>query len=458
MISPWIHQLNRTRPPEELSDNAASDVVVIGAGIAGVTTAYYLLKNTTHRVFLIEAGKVAHGATGHNAGQIASYFERTFADMADEFGLELAARGQESIDNTWILLEEILRDTTIQVPLWPVTGYAGISSTELLMTYLEDTYLKHTAGIQAEDLLIADTVDLTTVPEKYHGHYTVLPLQDIQSLLNTNDPDYIAALRGRKGCLNSALFCEELVQWMLENFADRLRLAEHSPVQLVQCNADGVIVHANGFVIQAQYAVLCTNGFEHFAIESESNPTLNKQFHSMIHGTIGYMAAYLDEQDEPPTAMSYLELVESVHSRDSEPPAYIYLTRRPFELEPDKKHNLICIGGPEEYLEDHREYSPDMAYRDLSTKEITDFLHETVKDAPVDPKYVYQWHGLMGYTRNNMRRVGPEPTEPRLLYNLGCNGVGILPSIFGGHRIARYLNNETVEPSMFDVPRQNDAV
>lgn len=458
MISPWIHQLNRTRPAAELSENAIADVVVIGAGIAGVTTAYYILKNTTHRVFLIEAGKVAHGATGHNAGQIASYFERTFADIADEFGLELAARGQESIDNAWILLEEILRDTAIPAPLWPVTGYAGISSSELLATYLEDTYLKHSAGIQAEDLLIADTVDLTTISEKYHGHYTVLPLADIQSLLNTNDPEYIAALRGRKGCMNSALFCEELVQWMLENYADRLYLAEHSPVQLVQCMADGVIVHANGFTIQAQYAVLCTNGFEHFAIESENNPTLNTDFHSMIHGTIGYMAAYLDEQDQPPAAMSYLELVESAESRDSEPPAYIYLTRRPFELEADKKHNLICIGGPEEYLEDHREYSPDMAYRDISLVEMTEFLQKTVRDAPTDPKYTYQWHGLMGYTRNNMRRVGPEPTESRLLYNLGCNGVGILPSIFGGHRIARYLNNESVEPSIFDVPNQLSSV
>jgi hypothetical protein len=37
-----------------------------------------------------------------------------------------------------------------------------------------------------------------------------------------------------------------------------------------------------------------------------------------------------------------------------------------------------------------------------------------------------------------------------LLYNLGCNGVGFLPSIFGGHRISQLLAGQTLAPSVFD--------
>jgi hypothetical protein len=37
-----------------------------------------------------------------------------------------------------------------------------------------------------------------------------------------------------------------------------------------------------------------------------------------------------------------------------------------------------------------------------------------------------------------------------LLYNLGCNGVGFLPSIFGGHRVSRLLADQTLAPSVFD--------
>jgi glycine/D-amino acid oxidase-like deaminating enzyme len=57
----------------------------------------------------------------------------------------------------------------------------------------------------------------------------------------------------------------------------------------------------------------------------------------------------------------------------------------------------------------------------------------------------------MGYTTNGMRAIGPEPLNPVLMYNLGCNGVGILPSIYGGRKIAEFLNGEVEERSMFDV-------
>ena len=56
----------------------------------------------------------------------------------------------------------------------------------------------------------------------------------------------------------------------------------------------------------------------------------------------------------------------------------------------------------------------------------------------------------MGYTPNGVRLVGVEPKNRVLLYNLGCNGVGILPSIFGGDRISHILAGEKLSPSIFD--------
>src|SRR6185436_17390371 len=92
--SPWIKQLNRTRPVNSLKKDINSDVAVVGGGIAGMATAFFILKNTDQSVVLLEAGKIAHGATGHNAGQVTSYFERPFYELAKEFGLALAAEGQ----------------------------------------------------------------------------------------------------------------------------------------------------------------------------------------------------------------------------------------------------------------------------------------------------------------------------------------------------------------------------
>ena len=59
----------------------------------------------------------------------------------------------------------------------------------------------------------------------------------------------------------------------------------------------------------------------------------------------------------------------------------------------------------------------------------------------------------MGYMDGGVRVIGAHPGRPRLLYNLGCNGVGFLPSIMGGERIARILGGERLPPSIFD-PRE----
>ena len=62
----------------------------------------------------------------------------------------------------------------------------------------------------------------------------------------------------------------------------------------------------------------------------------------------------------------------------------------------------------------------------------------------------------MGYNDGRTRVVGTHPDHPALLYNMGCNGIGFLPSIYGGRRVARKLLGLDLEPSIFD-PRRDDA-
>jgi len=58
---------------------------------------------------------------------------------------------------------------------------------------------------------------------------------------------------------------------------------------------------------------------------------------------------------------------------------------------------------------------------------------------------------VIGYTGNGLRLIGPETLNKNLLYNLGCNGIGILPSIFGGWKVSQFLGNKAAEKSIFDV-------
>jgi glycine/D-amino acid oxidase-like deaminating enzyme len=49
-----------------------------------------------------------------------------------------------------------------------------------------------------------------------------------------------------------------------------------------------------------------------------------------------------------------------------------------------------------------------------------------------------------------IRVVGAHPRHPGLTYNLGGNGVGFLPSIYGGQRIAQLLADRALPASIFD--------
>ena len=177
---------------------------------------------------------------------------------------------------------------------------------------------------------------------------------------------------------------------------------------------------------------------------------IDTAFHHSIAGRIGYMSGYVEPLDNPPTAVSYFQKMNE-YNGDPTGESYFYLTRRPHEHEGKNLHSLVCTGGPEKVLPNGAEYFRTHAYTEDMRDVIDDFLRSNYNKHPgLETKYSFCWHGLMGYTPNGIRRVGSEPCNPVLLYNLGCNGVGILPSVFGGKRISELLQGKEVPPSIFD--------
>lgn len=450
-LSPWIQQLNRMRPVLKLEEDAHTEVAIVGGGISGIATAYFTLKRTAKNVLLIEGDKVAHGATGHNGGQLVSYFERPFHDIVREFGLPLAAKAQDEVLSAWELLEEIFREAKLQTPITQFTGYAGCKSLEQLLPHLENKWWRSQASIKFDSLYIAKEADfLRKIPEKYENLYAVVSQQEILDLLETNNEEYFVALSSRKGCMNSALFCEELAGYMLKTYPDRFTLIEHTPVKKVVLNKNNGILLTDSHKITANKIVLCTNGFENIEIENTLGSDIDTKFHELVSGVVGYMAGYLAPLNKPPTAITYF--VGNSHSKVniSEEQPYVYLTRRVYGTDKHEQHNLICIGGPESHLDEKIKYTKTSSYPASVDEEIENFLHKNYKDAPKVIDYKFKWHGLMGYTKNGIRCIGPEPCNPVLLYNLGCNGVGLLPAIYGGKRIALFIKYGNLPKSIFD--------
>ncbi len=449
--SPWIKQLERTRPVLPLQHDTETDVLIVGGGIAGVVTAYFCLTTTNKRVTLLEADKIAHGATGHNAGQITSYFERQLFVLAEEFGLDLAIDGQKSIESGWLLLDEIVAATQLRTPVYRFTGYTGVTTWEQLLVYFKNNAVRVAGNMPAEQIVVAaESPVLAVIPPEYKDLYTVAPHADILSLLESKNPDYMAAIAYQKGCMNSALFSEELIGYLATTHKDRFSFFEGSPVKTVTLEKEGGKATVGAHTVSAKHIVLCTNGFENFHITNTAGKEIDTSFHHLINGRIGYMAGYIEPLTNPPTAISYFPY----NTRPTEDPTgepYYYLTRRPHEHEGKASYNLVCTGGPEKVLPDQATYVRTETSSEEARGQIDDFLAKNYKNYPDGgTEYSFYWHGLMGYTPNGIRRIGSEPRNPALMYNLGCNGVGILPSLYGGKRIADILQGKSLPPSIFD--------
>ena len=447
--SPWTLQLIRNRELKRLKHNEETDIVIVGGGIAGLTNAFFILENTDLRVTVIEAGKVAHGATGHNAGQVVMYLERSFESIVKEFGIEMAKDGQKDIISSWKLLKHIHKKIKAHTHLSEFTGYAGLSTKNQLKEHLDNMLLMKKAGIKMEGMLIAkEYLQNHKLDDKYHSLYKIVSKNKILSLIESNNENYIASVYGKKGLINSAIFTEEISQYLVKKYPNRLNIYEESPVKKIVLHSDISETFSRKRIISKKI-ILCTNGFHNIKIINKAGKNINSKFHKNVKGEIGYMAGYLEEFKKDPLAVSYFTRKEKITNTGE---VYFYLTRRTYHKK-DKAYNLICIGGPQIALKKKMKYNEKThKYPEKSKEDINKFLRENYKHNSQDRvDFHYLWHGLMGYTKGMLRMVGQDPYNPNLIYNLGCNGAGILTSIYGSNKVSLILKGKKFKPSIFDI-------
>ena len=276
--------------------------------------------------------------------------------------------------------------------------------------------------------------------------YKVISHTEILKKLETEDKDFYAVRSDQRACVNSALFCQETVLYLLKKFSHRFSLYENTHIIKAVLKKSSVFLDAGKHTIHAEKVVLCSNGFENIEIFNEGGLAIDKKFHHLVEGVVGYMSGYLEAMNKKAAAIEYFPENEDPSKADP----YFYLTRRPHEMG-DEKHNLVCVGGPEVSIKDREEYLFDYDYPEKIQADIDAFIK---KEYDTDPNrkidYEFTWHGLMGYTPNRVRLIGEEPKNRVLLYNLGCNGIGIIPSIYGGRRISRIIAGEKLQSSIFD--------
>jgi glycine/D-amino acid oxidase-like deaminating enzyme len=396
-------------------------------------------------VLLVERDRVARGATGRNAGQLTTYFERPLSDIAAEFGRAKAVEAQRGFDDAHDLLDAMVAESGATVRVERFTGHMGMFNLHQLQTHLAGKLMRRQAGLRPQECEVSEDAEfLSEIPAHFAGLYTVVPQSRIQQLLEVDDVRYRAAIMARAGAANSGLLAQQVLAYLQQRYQGRFAYADCTNVDRVVVGDDGVVVHAGDREVRAGHVVLCTNGFVDHTVQDTAGSAIALADDQQIVGRVAYMAAFVEDEPRSPAAMSYIR-----NPVIGGPVPYVYVTRRTYDR-PQDTVTLSCMGGPEYPFHDPV-YDRDAAFPgELLTAmddEVRPFAQPT---RPARQPYDFHWHGLMGYNESGVRVVGAHPRHPRLLYNLGCNGVGFLPSLCGADRLARLLAGERLEPSIFD--------
>jgi glycine/D-amino acid oxidase-like deaminating enzyme len=429
--SPWL-DFDRTEWPT-LKKDLSCEVVVVGAGISGVSTLYYLVTTTSKNVVLIEKNRIASGATGHNAGLAVIHLEKPASELVETVGKEGVMKIFEELEEAWTNLHSIQKEIGLDNNFITFPHAAnGFNELSEFIAFVREAQIRAECSQATWRYLVSEEFK-KEIPADLAETIEYVPHQAVLETLKTIDKSYIGAVlisAFKAGRMNSALFCCKVVDYLKENFPDRFSVYESTDITRIDLFKNhSVLLHAHG-KITGEEVILCTNGYTNFTIWDQINQRAFTRLHDSITPRIGFLAAYSSPSPER-YALGFLN-----HDGAYEKVPFWYFSNAPHPLH--NPNHACVIGGPEFDRDD----SYCTQWEEAKEKESLDltkhFLKTTFKDAP--DTFPFFWHGWMGYTADGLRWVGPDADHPHLWYNLACNGIGIVPAIAGGKRIAELLS------------------
>lgn len=207
------------------------DVAVVGGGIAGVSTAYWLRRLAPGLdVVIVERERLAHGASGRNAGFLLQGTDADFARTADERGTEAAWR-------LWQFTQEN-RDGLAEAVAGADAGLTPSGSFSVAGDEAEDARLRRAAGLLRERGVAV----------------TYLPSEETDARLGS--VGFFGALHVESGAM---LHPVRTVRALAERSG--ARVVEGRTVERVESSDSGVRIVTDGGTLDAGHAVLALNAY-----------------------------------------------------------------------------------------------------------------------------------------------------------------------------------------------------
>lgn len=116
----WSDYLDNNKS-NELKDNIDTDILIIGGGITGINTAYFL-KDYNKKITLIDANKIGSGISLKTTAKISYLEQDIYRKLVNMHGLRIAKKYYESRIDAIKLLTNIIKDNNIDCDLEKVSS------------------------------------------------------------------------------------------------------------------------------------------------------------------------------------------------------------------------------------------------------------------------------------------------------------------------------------------------
>lgn len=180
MKSLWSESC-KFRRREALNKDIKTDVLVIGAGIAGILTAY-MLKQKGREVVVIDAAEIASGNTKNTTAKITSQHDLIYSKLITEFGEEKARQYAKANELAIKKYKEIIEDRRIECDFEEKPAYVySLNEVEVLK---EEAEAAKKLSIDAEFVQEANLPFKINGALKFNNQAQFNPLKFLKDISN----------------------------------------------------------------------------------------------------------------------------------------------------------------------------------------------------------------------------------------------------------------------------------
>ncbi len=232
MNSYWINSEKNKEKYNKLEKNIETDICIIGGGITGISTAYYLTKENS-KVTVLDMGKIGFQTTGNSTAKITSQHGLFYKYLKDSKGEDFARLYYDANEDAIKNIKKIVEKENIECDLECQSAYVLAANRE-------------------EVQKVKDEVE---VVRGFGGHAEYLEREDIDKNLLILNP--LAAIRFKNQAqFNSYKYTIELAK-ICKNLG--ANIYENTKVVDVRDEKDYYYLETeDGYKIKAKYLVITT--------------------------------------------------------------------------------------------------------------------------------------------------------------------------------------------------------